>query len=644
LRWIIERCLAKETTERYASTEDLARDLSSLRDHLSEAISSEASLVATAPRRINRLGLIAVLVVALLALGGLWLSRRSRPAAATRSRWEQLTHFTDSAISPALSADGRLLTFKRGLGSFTGPGQIYVKVLPDGDPVQLTDDSLIKMRPAFSPDGSRIAYTAHPWDTWIVPVLGGKPRLWLPNASGLTWIDREHLLFSEIKKGVHMAIVTATESRAEVRDLYVPPTEPGMAHSSYLSPDRKWVLVVEMDATSWLPCRLLPFDGSSPGRPVDPPNGRCTSAAWTPDGRWIYLTVDAGDGFHIWRQRFPNGKPEQLTSGPMEEDGIAMSPDGRSFVTSVGTAQSSIWLHDQGGDRQLTFEGYSTLGYMGNPGSNFSDDVRRLHYLVRREAARDFEDGELWVTELDANRSERLLPGFTMLNFDVSVDGKRVVFSRREADGKIRIWLASLERRFPARRLSTSHFTETRPVFGPAGDVFFIVLEPDGGITYRMKEDGTERQRIRPDVRNVGLSGLSPDGEWIALRSFQPSGEEVSGALPYDAYPVRGGAPVRICQGCRFVRWSRDGRFLYFSFTGMGLRAEIGKTFALPIPPGKPLPALPSSGVKSAEEAASLPGAHVIDHGNIAPGNDPSVYAYAKVIEQRNLYRVPIVD
>jgi hypothetical protein len=92
------------------------------------------------------------------------------------------------------------------------------------------------------------------------------------------------------------------------------------------------------------------------------------------------------------------------------------------------------------------------------------------------------------------------------------------------------------------------------------------------------------------------------------------------------------------------VRWSRDGRFIYFSFTGMGLRAEAGKTFALPIPPGKPLPALPSSGVKSAEEAASLPGAHVIDHGNIAPGNDPSVYAYAKVIEQRNLYRVPISD
>src|SRR6266498_247517 len=43
LRWILERCLAKDPDERYASTRDLARDLRSLRDHLSEAsVSGEA--------------------------------------------------------------------------------------------------------------------------------------------------------------------------------------------------------------------------------------------------------------------------------------------------------------------------------------------------------------------------------------------------------------------------------------------------------------------------------------------------------------------------------------------------------------------------------------------------------------------------
>ncbi|HET9795519.1 MAG TPA: serine/threonine-protein kinase, partial [Thermoanaerobaculia bacterium] len=55
LRWAVERCLAKEPEERYASTKDLARDLENLRDHLSEATaasgSGSASPAAAARRR-----------------------------------------------------------------------------------------------------------------------------------------------------------------------------------------------------------------------------------------------------------------------------------------------------------------------------------------------------------------------------------------------------------------------------------------------------------------------------------------------------------------------------------------------------------------------------------------------------------------
>jgi eukaryotic-like serine/threonine-protein kinase len=40
VRWIVERCLSKEATERYALTRDLARDLASVREHLSELVAS----------------------------------------------------------------------------------------------------------------------------------------------------------------------------------------------------------------------------------------------------------------------------------------------------------------------------------------------------------------------------------------------------------------------------------------------------------------------------------------------------------------------------------------------------------------------------------------------------------------------------
>src|SRR5262249_1966486 len=35
----------------------------------------------------------------------------------------------------------------------------------------------------------------------------------------------------------------------------------------------------------WLPCRLVPMDGGSPGRSVGPPSAPCTFAAWSPDAQ-----------------------------------------------------------------------------------------------------------------------------------------------------------------------------------------------------------------------------------------------------------------------------------------------------------------------------------------------------------------------
>src|SRR4030095_15252761 len=59
LRWIIDRCLAKEPRQRYSSTDDLARDLATLRDHLSESIGVRAIEPARRPRR-ARVALAAV--------------------------------------------------------------------------------------------------------------------------------------------------------------------------------------------------------------------------------------------------------------------------------------------------------------------------------------------------------------------------------------------------------------------------------------------------------------------------------------------------------------------------------------------------------------------------------------------------------
>jgi len=236
---IIGKALEKDRTLRYQHASDLRADLKRLARSTGTATAAPARRAWLGGWR--RWALAAVVVLGLGELGvWMWFGSR-KPAPASRSEWVQLTNFPDSVTQPALSADGRMLTFLRGPLTFIGRSQVYVKMLPDGEPVQVTRDELSKMSPVFSPDGSRIAYTvlatSSNWDTWVVPVLGGDPQPWLPNASGLVWIDRQHLLFSEIKRGNHMAIVTSLESRAQSRDIYVPAHESGMGHRSCPSPD-----------------------------------------------------------------------------------------------------------------------------------------------------------------------------------------------------------------------------------------------------------------------------------------------------------------------------------------------------------------------------------------------------------------------
>ena len=63
LRWVVERCLEKEPSQRYGSTADLYRDLRHMREHLTD-LSTHASTVV-APR--TRMPWLAAAVVGLLA-------------------------------------------------------------------------------------------------------------------------------------------------------------------------------------------------------------------------------------------------------------------------------------------------------------------------------------------------------------------------------------------------------------------------------------------------------------------------------------------------------------------------------------------------------------------------------------------------
>jgi Tol biopolymer transport system component len=293
----------------------------------------------------------------------------------------------------------------------------------------------------------------------------------------------------------------------------------------------------------------------------------------------------------------------------------------------VGITGSEVWIHDSTGERQISSEGFGFA-------PRISADGKKLYYLASKSSGDVYERGELWVTQLEGGHGERVLPAVEITNYDVSTDGKRVAYAVAGSNGKRQLWLASLDRRFPPRRLSG--WDDDWPRFGPEGDLYFRSREGQSSFVYRMKEDGSGRQKAIPNAI-LHFLDVSPDGRWIVAWVPIPGIESNSAIMAYD---TRGGSPVRICDQCR-ADWARNGKWFTVAFGRMGRGPTAGAvTLVFPVEGRRSLPPLPAAGLNSAAEAPR--GIRKIEIWQAAPGPEPSVYAFTKSSVRRNLYRVPV--
>src|SRR5204862_2024852 len=124
--------------------------------------------------------------------------------------------------------------------------------------------------------------------------------------------------------------------------------------------------------------------------------------------------------------------------------------------------------------------------------------------------------------------------GVSMLAYDVSPDGKQVVFCTARPRGTRQLWLAPLDRSSPARRIGNSG--ETRPHFGPRGQILFQATEGNFNYLEQMNPDGSGRSKVFPYPIST-FQSISPGRRWVMAVVPVSKGSGVE----FVAIPVDGG-------------------------------------------------------------------------------------------------------
>ena len=121
LRWIVERCLAKDPEQRYASTKDLARELATLRDHLSEASVSGQAITT----RRSRIGSLLVPAASLVLIAIAWIAgtHLAKSRATPLPKFQQLTFQRGAIYGARFSRDGQTVLY--GLASANAPPELF---------------------------------------------------------------------------------------------------------------------------------------------------------------------------------------------------------------------------------------------------------------------------------------------------------------------------------------------------------------------------------------------------------------------------------------------------------------------------------------------------------------------------------------
>jgi Tol biopolymer transport system component len=549
LRWVIERCLAKEPKERYGCTADLARELQGL-ERLQHELGAKAISEARAEMNFWSSRSIAIMAASVLVLTaiagvGIWkyLATREHP-------WPQFTQLTfrRGAMSRARFApDGDTVVYA---AAWEGkPLELFTTRIgsPESRPLGISNADIM----AISRSGELAIGLGCTWN-WgechdatlaRMPLAGGAPRQILEHVDSADWSpDGRELVVVSLAEGQYRLQYpigkTLYEAPGWITHIRMSPTGDRIAFMNHpvLSEVSGSVEVVDLEGKR----KVL----SSGWKSV-------FGLAWEPSGKEVWFTGSQsgqGPGAAVYAVDL-NGHL-RVVAKPLQDGKLFdISPNHRILLSHIDPR--ALIIGSFGGStvqQNLSWFDYSTSADLSNNGKTL------LFYEWGLGAG---GTPTAYIRGTDGSDPIRLGEGRPLA---LSPDGKWVIAMKAGNSGQLIL-------------LPTGAGQQKRLPQGDIEEFYSATWFPDGvHILLNAAEKDRQQRSYTQDITGGPPKAITAEASVIALLSPD--------ARAYAKYNIGGYSlcPMQIDAECRSVpglldndtllRWSADGRYLYVRGAG----------------------------------------------------------------------------
>jgi Tol biopolymer transport system component/DNA-binding winged helix-turn-helix (wHTH) protein len=447
-------------------------------------------------------GVIAVAVIALAAFVGYRWRRQQRPQEQAVLTPVPFTALHGVASNPAFSPDGSRIAFawssQPGVNGY-GQADLYLKALGSETLLRLTQHPSTTLIPAWSPDGTQIAFYREAGadsGIYVVPALGG-PEQKLHSTkdvwnSAISWSpDGKWIAFEDMSKGEnHVRIYLLSPETLSIRRISINPAcvdehLPAFSHNGRFL--AYWCFRNNYQAALYF---LAVLDGEP----------KVITSFWEamPSG----LTWSADDTTLIY-SRSKNYSPEELVevsvaNGSAKQLGLvgarpAVSPKNDKLAYGPSSDSSNIWrrdlLHSDSPPIQLIPSSRAQYD------ARYSPDGKRIAFASNRSGIQ-----AVWISNEDGSNLVQISdPNHVSGSPQWSPDGSKIAFDSFPRD-HWEIYVADVAERKP-RKLITNISSLIRPNWSRDGKWIYFASEERGreGV-YRCPASGGDATALANEM------------------------------------------------------------------------------------------------------------------------------------------------